>query len=124
LSRQFQQHAITILVSLFFLAGIIYVDYLTGPEISMGPFYLAPCAVLALVVGRGWGTIGVLLCTLAITGFRDVLSPHFHSMSKLAMLWNMSMRFVFFEIFVLLLDRIRRDFARMSTAAQRNSSLD
>jgi hypothetical protein len=124
IGQQFRHHAITILASLFLLAAIVFADYLSGPDISMGPFYLAPCAVLALVVGRGWGTIAVLLCTVSITCFRDVLSPHFHSMSKLVMFWNMSMRFIFFQIFVLLLARIRRDLTRTPDAAQRNLSLD
>jgi hypothetical protein len=124
LGQQFRQHSITILASLLLLAGIIYVDYLTGPEIAMGPFYLAPCALLALMVGRGWGTIAVLLTTIMITCVRDGMSPHFHSMSKLALAWNISMRFILFQIFVLLLARIGGDLRRTPDTEQRNPPLE
>jgi hypothetical protein len=52
------------------------------------------------------------------------MSPHFHSMSKLALGWNISMRFILFQIFVLLLARIGRDLTRTPNAELRNPSLD
>jgi hypothetical protein len=124
MAQQFRQQSITVLASLLLLAAIIYADYITGPEIAMGPFYLAPCALLALMVGRGWGTIAVLAATTSITCIRDIMSPHFHSMSKLALTWNVSMRFILFQIFVLLLARIGRDMTRDPNAELRNPSLE
>jgi hypothetical protein len=124
MGQQFRQNSLTVLTSLLLLAGIMFADYITGPEIAMGPFYLAPCALLALMVGRDWGTIAVLLSTLSITCCREVVSPHFHSMSKLALTWNVSMRFILFQIFVLLLARIGRDMKRASETRQSHPSQD
>lgn len=124
LGQQFRQNSITILAGLLLLALILCVDYLTGPEVAMGPFYLAPCALLALVIGRGWGTIAVLITTASITYNRDFMSAHFHSLSKLTLTWNVSMRFIFFQIFILLLARIGRDLKRASDAGQHNPPLE
>jgi hypothetical protein len=104
-----RQHRITVMAGFITLALVAFIDYIIGPEISCGPLYLIPCAVLALVVGRSWATIAALASALSVTLFGEGLENHFHSMLTATMMWNVAMRFIFFEIFVLLLDRIRRD---------------
>jgi len=93
------------------LAATVLIDYFTGPELTVGPLYLLPCAALALVVGRGWATIAAIFGAVAITIFRDGMTHHFHSLLSGFVVWNLFMRFIFFQVFVLLLDRIRRDLA-------------
>ena len=53
--EQTSQHSITIFTSFLLWTAIVWLDHLTGPELTFGPLYLIPCATLALVVGRGWG---------------------------------------------------------------------
>jgi len=123
LLAQFRQHTVTIIFSFLLFGLAALVDYATGPQISCGPVYLIPCAALALVVGRGWGTIGALLCASSVTFFRGEFWHNPHALLSLTLIWNMAMRFIFFEIFVLLLDRIRRDLAR-ENAKQNGSSFE
>jgi hypothetical protein len=108
---QMRQHGITLLASFLFLAAAVTVDYFTGPDVSIGPVYLIPCGVLALVVGRSWATIAAILCAVSITIFRDGMTGHFHSMMSGLVAWNLFMRFILFQVFVLLLDRIRLEIA-------------
>ena len=107
---QLRHHGITILASFLLLAASAVLDYVTGPEVSVGPVYLIPCAALALVVGRGWATIAAVLAVLSITIFREGVQHHFNSLILGLVLWNIFMRFIFFEVFVLLLSRIRAEF--------------
>ncbi len=108
--QQMQQHGVTIVSSFLLWAAIVWLDLLTGPEISLGPLYLLPCAMLALVVGRGWASIAALLNAITITFLRfseSRAAGRLNVPMDLILVWNVFMRFVFFEIFVLLLDRIR-----------------
>jgi hypothetical protein len=114
------QHGITLFVSFLLWAAIVGIDNLTGPEISLGPLYLIPCATLALVVGRSWASVAALLNAIAITFLRfneNRAASHFNFSMDAVLAWNFCMRFVFFEIFVLLLDRIRIEFTARNSAA-------
>lgn len=107
---QWRHHGITILASFAFLAASVTLDYATGPEVSVGPIYLIPCAALALVVGRSWATIAAVLAVVSITICREGITHHFSNLFTGLVVWNVFMRFIFFEIFVLLLSRIRAEF--------------
>ena len=106
---QIRQHGITICSSFLLWAAIVWLDYATGPDITVGPLYLIPCAMLALVVGRGWASVAALLNAIAITAvkFTDNRTHHFDLLMTCILVWNVLMRFAFFQVFVLLLDRIR-----------------
>jgi hypothetical protein len=124
LGEQIRQHGITISASFLVLAAIVGLDNLTGPEISLGPLYLIPCATLALVVGWGWASVAAMLNAVAITflHFNETrAASHFNFSMDAVLAWNFCMRFVFFEIFVLLLDRIRVEFTTRNAVA--NTSL-
>ena len=114
---QFRQHGITLLVSFLLWAGIVWLDKITGPEISFGPLYLIPCGILALVVGRGWASVAALLNAIAITALKMSNNQISHPDLWLTgvLIWNLFMRFVFFQIFVLLLDRIRLELVTRSS---------
>ncbi len=118
--EQFNQHGITIAASFLVWTVIVGLDQFTGPEFTFGPLYLIPCATLALVVGRGWASVAAALTAIAITllRFSEVrLAGHLNPTMEIATAWNLCMRFVFFEIFVLLLDRIRVELTLRSNAA-------
>ena len=118
--EQTRQHSITILASFLLWAVIVFLDNWTGPEFTFGPLYLIPCATLALVVGRGWASVAAAFTALAITFLRfgEIrASGHLNLTMEIALVWNLGMRFVFFEIFVLLLDRIRVELVARHSAA-------
>ncbi len=122
--EQIHQHGITIVASFLLWAAIVGLDNLTSPEITIGPLYLIPCATLALVVGRGWASAAAVLNAMAITFLRfneNRAAGHFSFSLDAVLAWNFCMRFVFFEIFVLLLDRIRCELIIRNSAA--NSAL-
>jgi hypothetical protein len=77
------------------------------------------------VVGRGWASVAAVLNALVITFMRfneTRAAGHLNFFSMDAVLaWNFCMRFVFFEIFVLLLDRIRVELATRGSAANNSS---
>ena len=114
MKEQMRQHSITLFVSLLLWAAIAELDNVTGPEISVAPLYLIPCAMLALVVGRGWASVAALLNAIAITAikFTDGRTHHLDFLMAGVMIWNLFMRFILFQVFVLLLDRIRVELAR------------
>jgi hypothetical protein len=120
LGQEFRLHWITILVSSVLLGLVAILDYCTGPLI-LGPLYLIPCATLTLVIGRRWGTLGAFCCALIVSLLRasDLsnalgLDPY-RALEPGLFLWNLGMRFVFFEIFVILLGRILIEINSSST---------
>ncbi len=120
IKEELQQHGITILAGFLLWAGIVWLDYLTGPEFIFGPLYLIPCATLSLVVGRGWASIAAAFTAIAITVLRfgEIRTlGQLNLTLELALAWNLCMRFVFFEVFVLLLDRIRVELTARNNAA-------
>ena len=112
IAREFRENRTTVVASLLLMAGVVWFDFVTGPTVSVGPLYLLPCGALALIVGLRWATASVFLTAISITVFRDAAQKHFHLPLTGVVLWNFSMRFIFFEIFVLLLNRIRLEIFR------------
>ena len=119
IGEQFRQHGITVLASFVLWGAIVWLDYVTGPEIIVGPLYLIPCAALALVVGRGWASVAAALSAIAITAikFNDGRTHHFDYSTTGVMVWNLFMRFIFYQVFVLLLDRIRVELATRNSTS-------
>jgi hypothetical protein len=105
LAEELSSHWVTILASAMLLAVVAVVDFVSSPQIIFGPFYLIPCAALTLVVGRRWGTLAAASCALILTWERTLDE---HAPLEIGLLlWNTAMRFVFFQVIVVLLDRIR-----------------
>ena len=80
------------------------VHLITGPHVSVAPFYLVPCALLASVINRRWGTCAAVIAAgtwSLIHSLERNLAPDGVA------LWNCLMHFVLLEIVVLLLSRIR-----------------
>ena len=92
------------LVSYAILAIVAVLDYLTGPHVSVAPFYLIPCAVLATVINRRWGTCAALI---AAVSWSVVCSLEQNHTLGGVTLWNCLMYFVLLQIVVILLSRIQ-----------------
>jgi hypothetical protein len=102
--QQFSENWVTVLASYGILANVAALDYLTGPHVSVAPFYLVPCALLASVINRRWGTCAAVIAAgtwSLIHSLERNLAPDGVA------LWNCLMHFVLLEIVVLLLSRIR-----------------
>jgi sulfotransferase family protein len=106
LREQFSNHRITILTSCVILAGVTTIDYLTGPNVSVLPFYLIPSAILTLIVNSRWGTLAAaasaVVWSVLWTLDHSNVSSHFG-----LILWNCAMRFLLLQFVVLLVNCIR-----------------
>jgi hypothetical protein len=103
-TRQFRTHWITIIASYALLAGTVAADWLSGPAISMGPFYLMPPGILALIVSRRWGTVAAILAAVVRSLFEAWAPTH---ANVGIVLWNALMRFIVLQFVVLLAARVR-----------------
>jgi hypothetical protein len=86
----------------------------------MWPFYLIPCALLALVVGPRWGTLAAFMCAISATLFSDP-GPRSGHEGPFLVLWNLAMRFLVFEVPVLLLARMRSEIETHDTSGPGNA---
>lgn len=95
------------LLAVIFLGSI---DFLTGYEISFSLFYLAPIAAVSWYTGR---RLGLTVSTFAALTWlaADVASGQVYS-SPLINIWNTLIRFGFFALFTLLLERLRESYRR------------
>jgi len=105
LREQFSTHSITILTSYAVLAGVAGLDVLSGPDLTLAPFYLISPAFLSLTVGRRWGTFAAIVAATLWSSLQSVeRAGHFEYG---LIVWNSLMRFLVFQIVILLLDRDR-----------------
>ena len=97
----------TLLAAALILAGVALLDLFTGPEVSIAPFYMIPCALLTLGMNRRWGTLGAV----AEAVIWSVLQHPDASPAKLdgIVVWNSIMRFVVLQTIVLLLSRVQSE---------------
>jgi hypothetical protein len=112
LGEQFRAHWITILASLAVMTIVALVDIITGPDVTLLPFYLIPCAVLTLVVNYRWGTFAAALFTVLWATIQAHQNPNLNLDHWQTLLWDAGMRFVLFQIIVLLLNRVRIEAAQ------------
>jgi len=96
------------------MATVAVLDYLTGPHVSVAPFYLIPCAVLASVINRQWGTCAALITALTWSLVHSL--EHNRTPDGVA-LWNCLMHFILLQIVVLLLSRIRIETVSTTSSA-------
>ena len=91
-----------------FLLGIV--DYLTGYEVSISLFYLAPIAAASWFVGRRTGF--ALSCLSAVVWFlADIASGHVY-LTRWIYVWNLVARLGFFIVVTWLLDNLRESYRR------------
>lgn len=100
-------HGVTILMSYAILVCVVALDYSTGPDVTMAPFYMVPSAILTLIVGRRWG---IFSASLAVIFWSAIQSVELKGSLELGIVtWNSVMRFLVFLTVVLLLDRVRTE---------------
>jgi hypothetical protein len=100
-------HGITLLTSYAILASVVGVDYSTGPDVTMAPFYMMPSAILTLIVGRRWG---IFAAAVAVICWSAIQSVQLKGSLELGIVtWNSIMRFLVFLTVVFLLDRVRSE---------------
>jgi hypothetical protein len=105
LREQFSTHSITILTSYAILAGVGVLDYLSGPDVTLAPFYLIAPAFLTLIVGRGWGIFAAVISVVLWSVMQSFQSTG--SVGYGVVLWNSVMRFLVFQVIIVLLYRVR-----------------
>lgn len=97
--------AVVLITSVYFV-GVMVLDGLTSPHLIFLPLYVLPCVILTLALNWRWGTLAALLAS--------VIGPLLQRPGDLGYqhwgveCWNTVMRFVIFQMVVLVLERIRR----------------
>jgi len=108
--KDLKNHWPTILTAGAMLATVIYVHEHLNVHLMLLPFYLAPCALVALIVNTRWATLFVLIAAIAAPLVQYHHDPAFHSTLVLA--WNTTGRFILMELLVLTVGRIRLEFQK------------
>jgi signal transduction histidine kinase len=92
-------------IALGFVVLVGIADYVTGFEITFSIFYLLPIILAAWFVGSGFAIwVAVLSVAVAVGG--DIKAGETYS-SRLVPVWNASITFVFYLLFVWLLMRLK-----------------
>jgi heme exporter protein D len=112
----------TLIVGSTVVAGLIgYVDYITGPSVSLTLFYLAPVVGCAWLTGAGGAIIVALVAGLASLA-SDLLLPGLRQPETLV--WNSMSRTVVLLIAAVIVNRVREDRQLLrSIDAQKTRSL-
>ena len=105
--EQFRAHWITVLASTAVLTTVAFFDIVTGPDVTLLPFYLIPCAALTLVINFRWGTFAAAMTMTVWSVIQAHQNPHLSLEHWRMLVWNAGMRFVLFQIILLLLNRVR-----------------
>jgi len=97
---------LVVVMGLAFIAVVGVLDYLTGPELSLAPLYLMPIGLVTWNLGRRWGTLAVVVATIAGI-VPDILSNQSLGMSDPTPYWDALVRFSVFLAFAVLLDTLK-----------------
>jgi hypothetical protein len=85
------------------LALIAVIDYATGPEATMAPFYLIPVLLIAFRINRFWGGLCAAAAAIVWSGLQHQNNPGDAGMGVLV--WNSVMRYFYMHAVVLMMDR-------------------
>jgi hypothetical protein len=104
LLAQLRAQWVTVLASGLVLLGVALIDFFTGPDLTMAPLYMIPCALLTLAIDRRCGSLGAVAGAVVWS----VLQHPDSSPARLdhVFAWNSLMRFLLLQAIVLLLDRL------------------
>ena len=92
------------------LGLVILLQTQINPHLNLILLYGAPCALLALVVNARWATLFAVISAVASQLIRYDDAPDYHSLYVLV--WNVATRLAVLESLVLILGRIRYEFAQ------------
>jgi diguanylate cyclase (GGDEF)-like protein len=106
LAAFFPQRArwVTVAIALAFLGTVGLVDYLTGRDVSLSVFYVAPIALTTWFVNRRTGAIFALLSTFTWFLADDMGRPH---VQPLVPYWNTFVRLGFYIVVVVILAKLK-----------------
>lgn len=95
-----------ILLAALFLLLVVVIDYFSGVNALMTGLYIIPCMIMTLALNWRWGTVFAVVCAVLgpILQWPD---PAYQSLD--IQFWNTVMRFVMYEMVVLMIERIRRE---------------
>jgi hypothetical protein len=102
--------ATIILCSLILLAAVGVIDYVTGPIIASGIFYLIPISVVAWVVGR---RAGLIVAVVAAALWLTIELMERPDLSRWICCWNAGTRLVFFTIVTVLMADLKNSRVRL-----------
>jgi len=104
------------ILSIVIIVLLGFIDFLTGYELSLSLFYLAPIAAVSWFVGR---RLGLMISIVgAITWFiADFATGHVY-LPPFIIVWNTLIRFGFFVIVSLLLDSLRASYQKEQELAR------
>lgn len=107
LLEEFLANKATILLSTLILTLVALADYLTGVAVTLTPFYIVPAAIMTLVINQRWGTLAAAASAIVWAFIQNVENPDVNFSHPGVYLWDIFMRFLVVQGFVLLLERIR-----------------
>jgi diguanylate cyclase (GGDEF)-like protein len=110
------RRALPVAAALLLVGAVGYLDYRTGWEVSVGPFYLVPIALVAWLEARTSAVAFSLFCG-AIWLTVDRVSGHAYS-SPAMQYWNAAMQLGFFLVVALTLSSLRRSYEREKNLAR------
>jgi diguanylate cyclase (GGDEF)-like protein len=108
-----------LLLGLALVAGIAWLDYVTGPRLLLNVFYLLPVMLVAWVTASTAYGLIVVLATFLV-GLLEAYLDGLHLYTLPVAAWNAGMRTAVFCIVLLLLAEVRKLVARL----QQQSSTD
>jgi hypothetical protein len=106
--RDFKRHWQTILVAAGLLALVGFIHIHSNPHLMFLPFYIIPCALVALVVNNRCATLFVMIASIIPPIIQYDADSDYRSPA--VFVWNLVCRFILVEIVILTLGRIRLEF--------------
>ncbi len=95
---------VTVAIALAFLGTVGLADYITGREVSLSVFYVAPIALTTWFIDRRTGASFALLSTVAWFLADDMGRPH---VQPLVPYWNALVRLGFYVVMVVILAKLK-----------------
>jgi hypothetical protein len=95
-----------ILVTVFFLLVVVFMDFFSGVNALMTGLYIIPCMIMTLALNWRWGTVFAVVCA-ALGPLLQRPDPAYQSLD--IQFWNTTMRFVMYEMVVVMIERVRRE---------------
>ncbi|MGQ0703492.1 MAG: GGDEF domain-containing protein [Gemmatimonadales bacterium] len=101
--------------SLLYLAGVVAVQYRTGPEIALGVFYLPAIAAVSWYCGSQVGIGMALLATVAsgLAAWSRLPHPELS-----VVLWNSGAQLIFFHFAAIMVGTVARQTVRLANLAR------
>src|SRR5262245_34430930 len=109
------------ILALILILGIGTIDSLSGPEISLSVFYLAPILVVTYYIGF-WGGIAASLISTFVYLMADKILAISYSRSAIPF-WNAGVRLIFFLVTAYVFTKLRQAQKQLSKSEDSFRSL-